>query len=326
MDIEWAKDGEDGTLYIVQARPETVASRRSAETIETYAIKGSGTVLVTGRAVGEKIATGIARVVASTGDLDTFRPGEILVAETTTPDWQPVMKTAAAIVTNRGGRTCHAAIVARELGVPAVVGTGEATATLADRRDGHRVLRRGRRRAGLRGRHSLRGLEHRPQRPAAGRRPRSWSIWAIPTWPSGRPCCPAPASAWRGWSSSSRSISASIPWRWPSPPRSRRRRPGAAIARADPGLSPQPADFFVERLSEGVGTIAAAFYPRPVIVRLSDFKTNEYAGLIGGAEFEPKEDNPMLGFRGASRYDHPAYAAASPWSARPCAGCARRWA
>ena len=130
MDIEWAKDGQDGTLYIVQARPETVASRRSAQTLNTYAIKGSGTVLVTGRAVGEKIATGIARVIASTDDLDTFRPGEILVAETTTPDWQPVMKTAAAIVTNRGGRTCHAAIVARELGVPAVVGTGDATSKL----------------------------------------------------------------------------------------------------------------------------------------------------------------------------------------------------
>ena len=130
MDIEWAKDGKDGTLYIVQARPETVASRRSAQSIERYAIQGSGTVLVTGRAVGEKVATGIARVVSSTHDLDTFRPGEILVAETTTPDWQPVMKTAAAIVTNRGGRTCHAAIVARELGVPAVVGTGDATSKL----------------------------------------------------------------------------------------------------------------------------------------------------------------------------------------------------
>ena len=127
MDIEWAKDGADGKLYIVQARPETVASRRSTQVLETYSLTSVGKVLVTGRAVGEKIATGLARVVASPADLHAFKPGEILVADTTTPDWEPVMKTAAAIVTDRGGRTCHAAIVARELGVPAVVGTGDAT-------------------------------------------------------------------------------------------------------------------------------------------------------------------------------------------------------
>jgi pyruvate,water dikinase len=307
MDIEWAKDGEDGTLYIVQARPETVASRRSAKTVERYAIKGSGTVLVQGRAVGEKIATGVARVVASPNDLAAFRPGEILVAETTTPDWQPVMKTAAAIVTNRGGRTCHAAIVARELGVPAVVGTGDATAKLQT----GAVL-------------TVSCAEGDVGRVYDGAVP----IEATAIDLSGLPTPKTeiminlgdPDLAFRtamlpcagvGLARMEFIIQEHIgihPMALAEPAKVTSAKAKAAIARLTYGY-PRATDFFVERLSEGVGTIAAAFYPRPVIVRLSDFKTNEYAGLIGGAGFEPKEANPMLGFRGAARYDHPAYAA-----------------
>ncbi|MGZ3369798.1 MAG: phosphoenolpyruvate synthase [Caulobacteraceae bacterium] len=307
MDIEWAKDGETGELYIVQARPETVASRRSAQTLQTYAIKGSGPVLVTGRAVGEKIATGQARVVRSVQDLDTVRPGEILVADTTTPDWQPVMKTAAAIITNRGGRTCHAAIVARELGVPAVVGTGDATSRL---RTGAML--------------TVSCAEGDVGRVYEGAIPFEASAIDINDLPKpktevmvnlGDPdlafhTATLPCSG-VGLARMEFIIQEHIgihPMALAEPANVVSAKARAAIARATRGY-PQPTDFFIERLSEGVGMIAAAFYPRPVIVRLSDFKTNEYAGLLGGAGFEPKEENPMLGFRGASRYDHPAYAA-----------------
>ncbi len=307
MDIEWAKDGQDGRLYIVQARPETVASRRAATSLQTYAIKGVGPVLVMGRAVGEKIAGGIARVVASPDDLAAFRPGEILVAETTTPDWQPVMKTAAAIVTDRGGRTCHAAIVARELGVPAVVGTGDATAKL---KTGARL--------------TVSCAEGDVGRVYEGDIPFEATTIALDDLP--RPKTEVmvnlgdPDLAFRtallpsagvGLARMEFIIQEHIgihPMALVEPTKVTSAKARATIARATRGY-PHPTDFFVERLSEGVGTIAAAFYPRPVIVRLSDFKTNEYAGLIGGAGFEPKEANPMLGFRGASRYDHPAYAA-----------------
>ena len=307
MDIEWAKDGKDGTLYIVQARPETVASRRATKTIERYAIKGSGKVLVTGRAVGEKIATGIARVVVSTRDLGTFRSGEILVAETTTPDWQPVMKTAAAIVTNRGGRTCHAAIVARELGVPAVVGTSDATSKL---RTGAML--------------TVSCAEGDVGRVYEGPIPFEASAIDLSDLPKPKTEIMVnlgdPGLAFRtamlpsagvGLARMEFIIQEDIgihPMALAEPANVTSAKARAAIARATRGYA-QPTDFFIERLSEGVGTIAAAFYPRPVIVRLSDFKTNEYAGLVGGGGFEPKEENPMLGFRGASRYDHPAYAA-----------------
>ena len=307
MDIEWAKDGDDGELYIVQARPETVASRRAAEILQTYAIKGTGPVLVTGRAVGEKVATGIARVVASARDLDAFRPGEVLVADTTTPDWQPVMKMAAAIVTNRGGRTCHAAIVARELGVPAVVGTGDATSKL---RTGAMV--------------TVSCAEGDVGRVYEGAIPFEASAIDLNNLPKPKTevmvTLGDPDLAFRtamlpsggvGLARTEFIIQDQIgihPMALAEPAKVVAAKDRAAIAHATRGYA-KPADFFVERLSEGVGTIAAAFYPRPVIVRLSDFKTNEYAGLIGGGGFEPKEANPMLGFRGASRYDHPAYAA-----------------
>ena len=307
MDIEWAKDGENGNLYIVQARPETVASRRAADTIHNYAIKGSGAVLIAGRAVGEKIATGVARVISSTDQLDTFQPGEILVAETTTPDWQPVMKTAAAIVTNRGGRTCHAAIVARELGVPAVVGTGDGTSKI---RTGETV--------------TVSCAEGDVGKVYEGAVPFETSTIDLSHLPKPKTEIMVnlgdPDLAFRtaelpcagvGLARMEFIIQEHIgihPMALAEPAKVKSAKARATIARVTRGY-PHPTDFFIERLSEGVGTIAAAFYPRPVIVRLSDFKTNEYAGLIGGAGFEPKEDNPMLGFRGASRYDHPAYAA-----------------
>ena len=307
MDVEWAKDGEDGRLYIVQARPETVASQRSAEAFETYTLKGTGPVLATGRAVGEKISAGTVRVVADISDLAAFRPGEVLVSDTTSPDWEPVMKTAAAIVTNRGGRTCHAAIVARELGVPAVVGTESATQALkagatvtvscAEGEVGH--VYEGR-------------IPFETARIATGtlKRPRTAIMVNL-----GNPDL-AFATAMLpnegvGLARMEFIISQHIgvhPMALMQPEKVTSAEDRKAVAKLV-GRYRRPADFFIEKLSEGIGAIAAAFYPKPVIVRLSDFKTNEYAKLLGGAGFEPKEENPMLGFRGASRYAHPAYAA-----------------
>ncbi len=307
MDIEWAKDGEDGRLYIVQARPETVASQRKAEEFETYALKGSGAVLAAGRAVGEKIAAGTVRVIAETRELASFRPGEVLVAETTTPDWEPVMKTAAAIVTARGGRTCHAAIVARELGVPAVVGAAGALEAL---RTGLAV--------------TVSCAEGETGTVYDGKLP--FEVTRVPLTAVPRPKTEImvnlgnPELAYHtamlpndgvGLARMEFIINEYIgihPMALVAPDKVASKRARAEIARRVRNYA-EPSDFFVEKLSEGVGTIAAAFYPKPVIVRLSDFKTNEYASLTGGAGFEPKEDNPMLGFRGASRYAHPAYAA-----------------
>jgi len=307
MDIEWAKDGEDGTLYVVQARPETVASRRSAQTLHTYAIKGSGAVLVTGRPVGEKVATGVVRVVASTHELSAFQPGEVLVTDTTTPDWQPVMKKAAAIVTNRGGRTCHAAIVARELGVPAVVGTHDGTSRLKTGDTVTVSCAEGDLGKVYEGTVPFEAseidLRHLP-------RPRTEIMVNLGDPDMAFRTAELPCAG-VGLARMEFIIQEHIgihPMALVDPAKVTSAKARAAIARATRGYA-QPTDFFVEQLSEGVGMIAAAFYPRPVVVRLSDFKTNEYAGLVGGAGFEPKEDNPMLGFRGASRYSHPAYAA-----------------
>ena len=306
MDIEWAKDGEDGRLYIVQARPETVVSQRKLDAFATYRLKAQGPVLVTGRAVGERIATGLARVIRGKHDLAAFRPGEVLVADTTSPDWEPVMKMAAAIVTNRGGRTCHAAIVARELGVPAVVGAEGATARL---QTGGAV--------------TVSCGEGEIGRVYGGALPIETILVPVQDVPRPRTEVMVnlgnPDLAFKtamlpndgvGLARMEFIISEQIgvhPMALAHPEK--------VLSAADRDRIAQlvrryahPADFFIERLAEGVGTIAAAFYPRPVIVRLSDFKTNEYAGLLGGAGFEPQEANPMLGFRGASRYAHPAYA------------------
>jgi len=307
MDIEWAKDGDDGNIYMIQARPETVASQRSAEAFETYALKGTGPLLATGRAVGEKIAVGKVRIISAADDLLAFQPGEVLVSDTTSPDWEPVMKTAAAIVTNRGGRTCHAAIVARELGVPAVVGAEDVTRTL---RAGSTV--------------TVSCAEGDVGHVYEGSIP--FETTRIPLIGLERPRTAImvnlgnPDLAFRtamlpndgvGLARMEFIISEHIgvhPMALAQPEKVTSAEAKQAIAKLVARYA-HPTGFFVEKLSEGVGTIAAAFYPKPVIVRLSDFKTNEYASLIGGAGFEPKEANPMLGFRGASRYAHPAYAA-----------------
>ncbi len=305
MDIEWAKDGVDDKLYIVQARPETAASQKKAGRLEVYSLKEQAKPLITGRAIGEKIASGLVRVVASEAELQSFRPGEILVAATTTPDWEPVMKKAGGIVTDRGGRTCHAAIVARELGIPAAVGCGTATTTL---KTGSAV--------------TLSCAEGDIGHVYAGRL--AFDVVEVDLSGLPRPKTKIminlgdPDLAFQsamlpndgvGLARMEFIINEFIgihPMALVHPERvkeAERRRIAKRTARYA-----RPQDFFIERLSEGVGMIAAAFYPRPVIVRLSDFKTNEYARLLGGAPFEPVESNPMIGFRGASRYAHPAYA------------------
>ncbi|MDE2008129.1 MAG: phosphoenolpyruvate synthase, partial [Rhodospirillales bacterium] len=305
MDIEWAKDAGDGMLYIVQARPETVAARRTAGILETYSLTREARPLVTGRAVGEKIAAGAVRLVRGAADLAAFRPGEVLVAEQTSPDWEPVMKTAGAIVTDHGGRTCHAAIVARELGVPAVVGAGNATATLRDGTEVTVSCATGEQGGVYAGRLPFTvtrvdlGALAMPKTAIMvnlGNPERAFHTAMLP-------------NAGVGLARMEFVINEHIgihPMAIVHPERIAEADRAAIAARAAADASPR--DFFVRALSEGIGTIAAAFFPRPVIVRLSDFKTNEYAALIGGAAFEPVEANPMFGFRGAARYAHPAYA------------------
>ncbi len=305
MDIEWAKDGVDGNLYIVQARPETVASQRKLTTLESYVLEGHGEIAVEGRSVGEKIAAGVAHLIENLTQLADFMPGEVLVADTTTPDWEPVMKTAAAIVTNRGGRTCHAAIVARELGVPAVVGTADATTRL---RTGETLtVSCG---EGDVGRVYRGEVPFHVERIEAGDIPRPATKIMINL---GNPDLAFKTSFLPndgvGLTRMEFIISEYIkvhPLALLHPDLVSDPRAQETIQRLLRGY-PDGSSFFVERLSEGIGTIAAAFWPKPVVVRMSDFKTNEYASLVGGAGFEPHEDNPMIGFRGASRYAHPAY-------------------
>jgi pyruvate,water dikinase len=306
MDMEWAKDGLDGELYMVQARPETVASQRQATVLEEYALKGSGKVLVTGRSVGEKIAAGKARTIADVGHLSEFKPGEVLVADVTTPDWEPVMKTAAAIVTNRGGRTCHAAIVARELGIPAVVGSDNATTVLKTGETVTVVCAEGDVGSVYQGEIPFEVQETDLKDLA---RPSTEIMINL-----GNPELAFKTSFLPndgvGLARMEFIINEYIkvhPMALLHPEKVEDPKERREIERLTEAYE-KPADFFVERLSEGVGTIAAAFYPKPVVVRMSDFKTNEYATLIGGKAFEPHESNPMLGFRGASRYAHPAYA------------------
>lgn len=306
MDIEWAKDGKDGQLYVVQARPETVASQRKGQILKTYHIQERGPVLARGRAVGNRIATGNAHVIPDAQHLADFKPGEVLVADSTTPDWEPVMKTAAAIVTARGGRTCHAAIVARELGIPAVVGAEDAGEKLADAGEVTVSCAEGDVGRVYEGalaydtrETDLSGLE----RPAThiminvGNPESAFQLSFLP-------------NDGVGLARMEFIINEYIkvhPMALLHPEKVEDKAARDEIARLTRGYD-RPADFFIERLSEGVGTIAAAFYPKPVIVRMSDFKTNEYARLIGGRFFEPEEENPMLGFRGAARYAHPDYA------------------
>ncbi len=300
MDIEWAKDGKTGDLFIVQARPETVQSQKAKDVLEIYHLDKQGSILAKGNSVGEKIATGKARVISSVDLLPSFKPGEVLVANTTTPDWEPVMKTAAAIVTSRGGRTCHAAIVSRELGIPAVVGannaveaipTGQEVTVSCAGGDGGVVYE------GTLPFHvesiSLTNLR-RPRTKIMmnlGNPEEAFSLSMIP-------------NDGVGLARMEFIINSYIkvhPMALVHPERVIDEAEQRELAELTFGYEDK-AEYFVEKLSHGVGTIAAAFYPRPVIVRLSDFKTNEYASLVGGQYFEPEEDNPMIGFRGASRY------------------------
>jgi pyruvate,water dikinase len=305
MDMEWAKDGIDGQLYMVQARPETVVSQRQINTLEEYVLKGTGEILATGRAVGEKIAMGKAHVIPDAAHLSEFKKGEVLIADNTTPDWEPVMKIAAAIVTNRGGRTCHAAIVSRELGIPAVVGAENATKVIPDG-EGVTVSCAG-------------GDVGRIYRGEVPFEIRKTDLRTLPQPATevminlGNPDIAFKTSFLPndgvGLARMEFIINEYIkvhPMALLHQDHVKDKKERVEIERLTQGYE-RPADFFVERLSEGVATIAAAFYPKPVVVRLSDFKTNEYASLIGGSSFEPPENNPMLGFRGASRYTHPNY-------------------
>ncbi|WP_028989281.1 phosphoenolpyruvate synthase [Thermithiobacillus tepidarius DSM 3134] len=306
MDVEWAKDGLDGRLYLVQARPETVVSRRQGDVLEEFVLRGEGPVLATGRAVGTKIAAGAVHVITDPGELARFQPGEVLVADTTTPDWEPVMKQAAAIVTARGGRTCHAAIVARELGIPAIVGvegvmdkvsSGQAVTVSCAEGDVGKLYE------GALPFEVLRTDLSQLQRPKTriminiANPELAFQTSFIPNDGVGLARMEFIINAYI----KAHPMALLHPERVADPAE---REAILALARHHE----RPADFFVERLAEGVGTIAAAFYPKPVVVRMSDFKSNEYASLLGGRAFEPREENPMLGFRGASRYTHPAYA------------------
>jgi len=300
MDIEWAKDGNTGDLFIVQARPETVQSQKALDVLLTYHLDKKGPVLARGKSVGEKVANGKARIVPDVAHLPSFQPGEILIADTTTPDWEPVMKTASAIVTNRGGRTCHAAIVSRELGIPAVVGAEDATEKISTGQEVTVSCAEGYEGTVYDGilpfhveKLSLSNLK-RPRTKIMmnlGNPEEAFSLSMIP-------------NDGIGLARMEFIINSYIkihPMALVHPERITDATVRNTIDELTSGYENKE-DYFVEKLSQGVGTIAAAFYPKPVVVRLSDFKTNEYASLIGGKYFEPEEDNPMIGFRGASRY------------------------
>ncbi len=306
MDIEWAKDGISGELFIVQARPETVQVHRRADLLENHILEEYGKTLVQGKSVGQKIGAGKARVIADLEHLRDFQPGEVLVADTTTPDWEPVMKQAAAIVTNRGGRTCHAAIVARELGIPAVVGTADATRLITSGQDITVSCAEGE--AG----HVYAGMaKYRVERLALRDlpRPRTRIMMNLGDPDQAFALSFIPNDG-VGLARLEFIINNSIkihPMALIHPERITERRARRTIDAMTAGYQDKT-EYFVSRLAEGVATLAAAFHPKPVIVRLSDFKSNEYARLLGGTAFEPKEENPMLGFRGAARYTHPTYA------------------
>jgi len=304
MDIEWAKDGISGRLYVVQARPETVHSRQAHPKLHVYALKDRATPLVEGLAIGDGIVSGKVRILKDPRQAGLLQPGEILVTEITDPDWEPAMKSAAGIITDRGGRTSHAAIVARELGLPAVVGTEHATSAL---RDGDTITlscaegETGRVYPGVL-RFDVEEID-----PTGMARPRTQILLnaANPEHALRHSLLPSDGvglarmefvfSGWVG-------VHPLALTRYDQLPAPLQREVDAKTA----GYADKKA-YFVDRLAQGIGTIAAAFHPRPVILRFSDFKTNEYARLLGGAAFEPVEENPMLGWRGASRYYHPQY-------------------
>ncbi len=299
MDIEWGKDGVDGKIYVLQARPETVKARAGHEAQEHYRLKARSRVLVSGRAIGHKIGVGPVRVVPDAAEMSVVRVGDVLVTDMTDPNWEPVMKRAAAIVTNRGGRTCHAAIIARELGIPAVVGCGDATRRLADRAavtvscaegDTGNVYE-----GALAVEVTRRRVTEMPRIPVkismnVGNPQLAFDLQGLPNAGVGLARLEFVINNMIG-------IHPKAVLEYPDLPDELKR----AVESAARGYS-SPRAFYVDKLAEGVATIAAAFWPKPVIVRLSDFKSNEYRKLVGGARYEPEEENPMLGFRGASRY------------------------
>ncbi len=299
MDIEWAKDGDDGRLYIVQARPETVKSRASANVMERYLLKEKGTVLVEGRAIGQRIGAGKVRVINDVSEMDKVQPGDVLVSDMTDPDWEPVMKRASAIVTNRGGRTCHAAIIARELGIPAVVGCGNATQILKDGQGVTVSCAEGDTGFIFEGELGFdikqNSVDAMPELPFkimmnVGNPDRAFDFAQLPNAGVGLARLEFIINRMIG-------VHPKALLNYAGLPADLKDSVDKRIAGYD-----DPVGFYVEKLVEGISTLAAAFYPKKVIVRLSDFKSNEYANLIGGKLYEPEEENPMLGFRGASRY------------------------
>jgi pyruvate,water dikinase len=298
MDIEWGKDGNDGKLYILQARPETVQSR-SGRTIQRFTLRNRSEIIIRGRSIGQKIGVGTAKVINDVSEMNRIQPGDVLVSDMTDPDWEPVMKRAAAIVTNRGGRTCHAAIIARELGIPAVVGCANATETIVDGNDVTVSCAEGDEGYVYDGKldydETLIELDSLPDIPVklmmnVGNPDRAFDFANIPNRGVGLARLefiinrmigvhPQALLEYEALDSDTR----------------------AAVDEQMAGYA-DPVQFFIDKLAEGVGSIAAAFHPEPVIVRMSDFKSNEYANLIGGERYEPDEENPMIGFRGAGRY------------------------
>src|ERR1700712_1597579 len=299
MDIEWAKDGDDGKLYIVQARPETVKSRSAGNVMERYLLKEKGTVLAEGRAIGQRIGAGKVRIIKDVSEMDKVQAGDVLVSDMTDPDWEPVMKRASAIVTNRGGRTCHAAIIARELGIPAVVGCGNATELLKDGQGVTVSCAEGDTGYIFEGELGFdikqNSVDAMPELPFkimmnVGNPDRAFDFAQLPNAGIGLARLEFIINRMIGVPPKALLTS-------PTLPLDIKESVDKRIAGYD-----DPVGFYVEKLVEGISTLAAAFSPKKVIVRLSDFKSNEYANLIGGKLYEPEEENPMLGFRGASRY------------------------
>jgi len=302
MDIEWAKDAGDQSLYIVQARPETVKANTAGNILRRYELQEHGEVITSGRSVGQRIGAGVARVIRSIKDMDHLQEGEILVTDMTDPDWEPVMKRASAIVTNRGGRTCHAAIIARELGVPAVVGCANATEKIEDGAEVTVSCAEG-----------DTGYIYRGKLPFQVKETNLSSMPKLPFKIMLNVASPESAFDFQflpndgvGLARLEFIINRNIGVH-PRALLSYRKQPPEIRQRIDEHSRgyPDPISFYIEKLVEGIATIAAAFWPKPVIVRLSDFKSNEYRNLIGGEAYEPVEENPMLGFRGASRYTDP---------------------
>lgn len=300
MDIEWAKDGVTGELFIVQARPETVHARKDLTVLRKYVLKGEGKVLVQGRSVGERIGAGPAHVIKDAHMIKDFRPGEVLITDMTDPDWEPIMKIASAIVTNRGGRTCHAAIISRELGIPCIVGSGNATERISTGQEVTVDCSQGSVGQIYEGRVEFQ-VEELDLKTLPTTRVKIMMNLGSPEQAFEKSFIPNEGVGLAREEFIINSYIGIHPLallhfdRVPEGPDKKR------IAELTSRHSVK-ADYFVDRLAEGMGMIAAAFYPKPVIVRLSDFKTNEYANLLGGQTFEPKEENPMIGWRGASRY------------------------